>query len=118
MPSSSPGNPSRTLARLLAAGDPSAVEVLALAWGSIAAVAATMVANAFCLTMTFYFYAFLALALGVLLVFGHGFNAPTSLLRLPNSRLEYTASMLRAVRRYRAKSLSDWRCRQWQWART
>ena len=65
-------NAARVLgARLLAADDPGAVDVRALAWGSTAAVAATMAANVFYLTMTFfYFYAFLVLALGVPLVFG------------------------------------------------
>ncbi|HZO97813.1 MAG TPA: O-antigen ligase family protein [Gaiellaceae bacterium] len=50
--------------------DPLAARVRPLAWGMTAALAGTMAANAFYLTMQFYyFYAFLALALAVPLVF-------------------------------------------------
>jgi O-antigen ligase/polysaccharide polymerase Wzy-like membrane protein len=50
--------------------DPLAARVRPLAWGSTAALAGTLAANAFYLTMQFYyFYAFLALALAVALVF-------------------------------------------------
>jgi O-antigen ligase len=50
--------------------DPLGVRVRPLAWGLTAALAGTMAANAFYLTMQFYyFYAFLALALAVPLVF-------------------------------------------------
>ena len=61
----------RRLGRALAAGrDPLAARVPALAWGFTAALLGTMAANAFYLTMSFYyFYAFLALALALPLVF-------------------------------------------------
>jgi O-antigen ligase len=64
----------RRLGRALTqAGDPLAARVRPLAWGWTAALAGTMAANAFYLTMQFYyFYAFLALALAVPLVFGGG----------------------------------------------
>jgi O-antigen ligase len=58
----------RTLAR---ARDPLAARVRPLAWGCTAALVGTMAANAFYLTMQFYyFYAFAALALAVPVVFG------------------------------------------------
>jgi hypothetical protein len=51
--------------------DPLAARVRPLAWGCTAALAGTMAANVFYLTMQFYyFYAFLALALAIPLVFG------------------------------------------------
>jgi hypothetical protein len=57
----------RTLTR---AHDPLGSRVRPLAWGMTAALAGTMAANAFYLTMQFYyFYAFLALALAIPLVF-------------------------------------------------
>src|SRR5204862_7248096 len=57
----------RTLAR---ARDPLAARVRPLAWGCTAALVGTMAANAFYLTMQFYyFYAFAALALAAPLVF-------------------------------------------------
>jgi O-antigen ligase len=57
--------------RLRAAGDPVAVRVLPLAWGLTAGLVGTLAANAFYLTMTFfYFYAFLVFALAVPAVFG------------------------------------------------
>ena len=61
----------RRLGRALAAaGDPLAARVRPLAWGLTAALAGTMAANAFYLTMQFYyFYAFAALALAVPIVF-------------------------------------------------
>ena len=61
----------RALGRALAAaGDPLAARVRPLAWGLTAALAGTMASNVFYLTMQFYyFYAFLALALAVPLVF-------------------------------------------------
>jgi O-antigen ligase len=67
----------RALARALAMQrDPLAARVRPLAWGLTAALAGTMAANAFYLTMTFYyFYAFVMLALAVPLVFG---RAPTA----------------------------------------
>ena len=54
----------RALGRdLAAAGDPLAARVRPLAWGCTAALAGTLAANAFYLTMQFYyFYAFMALA--------------------------------------------------------
>jgi O-antigen ligase len=62
----------RTLGKLLArVGDPAAARVRPLAWGMTAALAGTMVANVFYLTMSFYyFYVFAALALAAPLVFG------------------------------------------------
>jgi O-antigen ligase len=61
----------RRLGRALTqAGDPLAARVRPLAWGMTAALAGTMAANAFYLTMQFYyFYAFLALALALPAVF-------------------------------------------------
>jgi O-antigen ligase len=61
----------RELGHMLArARDPLARRVRPLAWGWTAAVAGTMASNTFYLTMQFYyFYAFLALALAVPLVF-------------------------------------------------
>jgi O-antigen ligase len=61
----------RALGRALAAArDPLAARVRPLAWGFTAALAGTMAANAFYLTMQFYyFYAFATLALTVPIVF-------------------------------------------------
>ena len=61
----------RRLGRALAAaGDPLAARVRPLAWGFTAAIAGTIAANAFYLTMQFYyFYALMALALAVPVVF-------------------------------------------------
>jgi hypothetical protein len=61
----------RALGRALAAArDPLAARVRPLAWGCTAALAGTLAANAFYLTMQFYyFYAFTALALAVPAVF-------------------------------------------------
>ncbi len=51
-------------------GDPLAARVRPLAWGCTAALAGTLASNAFYLTMQFYyFYAFVALALAVPVVF-------------------------------------------------
>ena len=62
----------RALGRALsAARDPAAARVRPLAWGMTAALAATLVANVFYLTMSFYyFYAFVMLALALPPVFG------------------------------------------------
>ena len=62
----------RRLGRALAAArDPLAARVRPLAWGFTAALVGTMAANAFYLTMQFYyFYAFAQLALAVPIVFG------------------------------------------------
>ena len=58
-------------ARAPAAGDPLAARVRPLAWGMTAALVATMAANIFYLTMTFYyFYVFATLAVAVPAVFG------------------------------------------------
>jgi O-antigen ligase len=58
--------------RLAAARDPLAARVRPLAWGCTAALAGTLASNAFYLTMQFYyFYAFIALALAVPVVFAH-----------------------------------------------
>jgi hypothetical protein len=61
----------RDLGRALAAaGDPLAARVRPLAWGFTAALAGTIASNAFYLTMQFYyFYALMALALAVPVVF-------------------------------------------------
>jgi hypothetical protein len=61
----------RSLGRALAAArDPLAARVRPLAWGCTAALAGTLAANAFYLTMQFYyFYAFAALALSIPVVF-------------------------------------------------
>jgi O-Antigen ligase len=61
----------RVLGRALAAaGDPLAARVRPLAWGFTAAIAGTIASNAFYLTMQFYyFYALMALALAVPVVF-------------------------------------------------
>jgi O-antigen ligase len=57
--------------RLQAAGNPLAARVRPLAWGLTAALVATLVANVFYLTMTFYyFYVFAVLAVAVPVVFG------------------------------------------------
>jgi O-antigen ligase len=63
----------RELGRVLAAARvPVAMRVRPLAWGLTAALAGTMAANLFYLTMQFYyFYAFAILALALPLVFGH-----------------------------------------------
>jgi O-antigen ligase len=56
---------------LSAAGDPLAAHVRPLAWGLTAALVATLAANVFYLTMTFYyFYVFAVLAVAVPVVFG------------------------------------------------
>jgi O-antigen ligase len=58
------------------AGDPLARRVRPLAWGWTAALAGTLAANAFYLTMSFYyFFVFLALALATPLVFGERVQA-------------------------------------------
>jgi hypothetical protein len=63
----------RRLGRALAAaGDPLAARVRPLAWGFTAAIAGTIASNAFYLTMQFYyFYALMALALSVPVVFAN-----------------------------------------------
>ncbi|MEX2613182.1 MAG: hypothetical protein WD380_06370, partial [Gaiellaceae bacterium] len=62
----------RRIGRALAAArDPLAARVRPLAWGMTAALVATLVANVFYLTMTFYyFYVFAALAVALPVVFG------------------------------------------------
>ena len=62
----------RRLGRALsAAGDPLAARVRPLAWGMTAALVATLAANVFYLTMTFYyFYVFATLAAALAVVFG------------------------------------------------
>ena len=68
----------RRLGRALAAvGDPLAARARPLAWGMTAAFVATLVANLFYLTMTFYyFYVFAALAVALPVVFGRAVRAP------------------------------------------
>ena len=62
----------RRIGRALAAArDPLAARVRPLAWGMTAALVATLVANLFYLTMTFYyFYVFATLAAALPVVFG------------------------------------------------
>jgi O-antigen ligase len=62
----------RALGKALAVvGDPVSAQIRPAAWGMTAALAGTLAANAFYLTMTFYyFFAFVALALALPLVFG------------------------------------------------
>jgi O-antigen ligase len=61
---------------LAAARDPIAARVRPLTWGLTAALVGTMAANAFYLTMTFfYFYAFVLLVLAVPVVFGRRLSA-------------------------------------------
>jgi O-antigen ligase len=63
---------------LAAAGDPLGARVWPLAWGMTAALVATLVANVFYLTMTFYyFYVFAVLAVAVPVVFGRDAARPT-----------------------------------------
>jgi O-antigen ligase len=61
---------------LAAAGEPTAARVTPLAWGMTAALAGTMAANVFYLTMSFYyFFAFATLALALPLVFAQRLRA-------------------------------------------
>jgi hypothetical protein len=62
----------RAVGRSLAAqGDVAAARVIPLAWGMAAALAGTLAANLFYLTMSFYYvYVFAALALALPVVFG------------------------------------------------
>jgi hypothetical protein len=56
---------------LAAAGNPEAARVRPLAWGLTAALLGTMAANAFYLTLSFfYFFVFAAIALATPIVFG------------------------------------------------
>jgi O-antigen ligase len=73
-------NALRRIGRHLGAlGDPAAARVRPLAWGMIAALAGTLVANAFYLTMTFYyFYVFGMLILAAPIVFGRRLPAPAA----------------------------------------
>jgi O-antigen ligase len=73
----------RAVGRALAnVGDPTAARVRPLAWGMTAALAGTMAANAFYLTMQFYyFYAFAALALSLPLVFGRRLSSRRAVVR-------------------------------------
>jgi O-antigen ligase len=68
----------RRLGRALAAArDPVAARLRPLAWGLTAALVGTMAANAFYLTMSFYyFYVFALLALAVPVVFGRRLASP------------------------------------------
>jgi O-antigen ligase len=75
-------------AALRKAHEPLAARVNPLAWGWTAALAGTLAANAFYLTMSFYyFFVFLTLALAVPLVFGSGKPA----LRAARERLQATS---------------------------
>ena len=70
--------------RLGRAGNPLARRVRPLAWGWTAALAGTLAANFFYLTMSFYyFFVFLALALAVPLVFGPAVEAVPVRVRRP-----------------------------------
>ena len=68
----------RKIGRALAlAGDPLAARARPLAWGMTAALVATLVANLFYLTMTFYyFYVFAVLAVALPVVFGRATVRP------------------------------------------
>jgi hypothetical protein len=68
----------RALGRALAAAQsPLAARVRPLAWGMTAALVATLVANVFYLTMTFYyFYVFAVLAVALPVVFGRAARSP------------------------------------------
>jgi hypothetical protein len=58
---------------LTARGDPSGARITPLAWGMTAALAGTLVANVFYLTMSFYyFYVFITLLLALPIVYGFG----------------------------------------------
>ena len=71
-------------AALARAHDPLAARVTPLAWGWTAALAGTLAANVFYLTMSFYyFFVFLALALAVPLVFGPAVEAAPVRVRRP-----------------------------------
>ena len=75
---SSSGSASRggSGARSPQAGDPLAARVRPLAWGLTAALVGTIAANAFYLTMQFYyFYALALLALATPIVFGRRLKA-------------------------------------------
>ncbi len=62
---------------LAAASDPLSARLRPLAWGMTAALVATLVANLFYLTMTFYyFYVFAVLAVALPVVFGRAARAP------------------------------------------
>jgi O-antigen ligase len=69
----------RAIGRVLsAAADPAAARVRPLAWGLTAALAGTLAANVFYLTMTFYyFYVLAAFVLAVPLVFGRRLSSST-----------------------------------------
>jgi O-antigen ligase len=70
--------------KLVRAGNPLGRRVRPLAWGWTAALAGTMAANFFYLTMSFYyFFVFLALALAVPLVFGPAVEAAPVRVRRP-----------------------------------
>ena len=77
----------RRLGRALAAaGDPLAARARPLAWGMTAALVATLVANLFYLTMTFYyFYVFAALAVALPVVFGRAVRRSLRILVLTTS---------------------------------
>jgi O-antigen ligase len=65
--------------RLAAAGHPLAARVRPLAWGMTAALVGTMAANAFYLTLSFfYFFVFCAIALATPIVFGRPLTAAES----------------------------------------
>jgi O-antigen ligase len=64
---------------LAAAGNPLAARVRPLAWGMTAALVGTMAANAFYLTLSFfYFFVFCAIALATPIVFGRALNSAES----------------------------------------
>ena len=70
----------RRIGRALAAvGNPLAARVRPLAWGMTAALLGTMAANAFYLTLSFfYFFVFCAIALATPIVFGRSLTAAES----------------------------------------
>ena len=72
---------------LAAQGDVAAARVIPLAWGMTAALAGTLAANLFYLTMSFYYvYVFAVLVLALPLVFGRGLarSAPVTRAREPS----------------------------------
>jgi hypothetical protein len=88
-------NALRRIGRHLGAlGDPAAARVRPLAWGMIAALAGTLVANAFYLTMTFYyFYVFGMLILAAPIVFGRRLPAPAAAERTQPARAKLSPAV-------------------------
>ena len=93
-------------ARSSAPATRSAARVRPLAWGMTAALAGTMAANAFYLTMQFYyFYAFLALALAVPLVFAAAQSESPTGSGTRSSRAQHRARACRRAPSPRSRQL-------------